>query len=262
MYKPWAKAVRHRAEKKLTQSQIITQKISRFIAKYISLDPIRKSRFDEDLKALGYTQTAEEYMADALTNAMIPAIGIVWLMPLSVPIWAAVTAAIVITSYRGRMKKIEKESLARARLIEAELAQFAGTISQSLKTTQDISVILQSYCAICGDTLREEIQKTLNDLKTGSTEKALSDLEKRVNSAKFSQLVRGLISTYKGEDQQLYFGILAAEFRKNQREIIQKELLARQGQLKPYVLSLLACMILMLGIAVGGYVITQMGVIF
>ena len=219
-------------------------------------------RLDDDLKALGYSSSAEEYIGGALANALIMGISTVWIIPISVPFGLLLTGLVVYLSYQGKMQKLAKETQQRINTIEGELAQFAGTISQSLKNTRDIVSILESYRAICGDTLRDEIQKTLNDIKTGSTEKALADLEKRVNSAKFSELIRGLIATYKGDNQQVYFDILAVEFRKNQRELIQKQLLARQTQLKPYVMALMGCMMLMLGAALGKYLISQSGVIF
>lgn len=262
VYKPWRQIIKKRADKKLTQSQILTNKLSDKLMTWIEVDPIRKTQMDTDLQVLGYTVNSEKYMADALANALIASISVLAFIPFSVPLGIMLSITVIYFCYQSKMKKLKKESLQRIADIEIELAQFAGTISQSLKNTRDIVSILENYRVICGDTLREEIQRTLNDIKTGSTEKALTDLEKRVNSAKFSELIRGLISTYRGDNQQIYFDILASEFRKNQREIVKKQLLARQTQLKPYTMALLGCILLMLCSALGMYVSSQYSTIF
>ncbi|MEG1779434.1 MAG: hypothetical protein RR263_04970, partial [Oscillospiraceae bacterium] len=99
-------------------------------------------------------------------------------------------------------------------------------------------------------------------IKTGSTEKALSNFDARLNSVKVSELVRGLIGVYRGDNQELYFEMLTNNYLKSESEAIKKELLTRPEKLKPNIVMLLICMMFMFIAAIGGYMSTQFGTMF
>lgn len=100
------------------------------------------------------------------------------------------------------------------------------------------------------------------DMVTGNPERAVKALESRVASPKLGQVTRGLIAVLRGDDQRIYFDMLAAEFRKSQNEEVEKELLKRPSKLNPYMGLLFVCMCLMIAASLGTYMVQQMTAYF
>ena len=146
---------------------------------------------------------------------------------------------------------LEKELAAKRAAIERELPQFASTIRQSLGTTRDVVAILSSYRRVCGPALAGEIDKTINDMTTGNAERAIRALESRVASPKLGQLTRGLLAVLRGDDQRMYFDVLAEEYRKSQNEEVERELLRRPQKLYPYMGAMFVGFALMLVVSLG-----------
>ncbi len=156
-----------------------------------------------------------------------------------------------IAYYNKQRKTLEKELAARRAAIERELPQFASTIRQSLGTTRDVVAILTSYRRVCGQTLAGEIDKTLNDMMTGNAVRAIQALEGRVASQKLGQLTRGLLAVLRGDDQRMYFDVLAEEYRKSQDEEVERELLQRPQKLNPYMAMMFVGFLLMIAASIG-----------
>jgi len=182
--------------------------------------------------------------------ALSPAIGVIGIV---IVFWQV---------YSQQGKKLKQELEKRKWLIERELPQFSGTIRQSLNSTHDVIAILESYRKVCGASLQSEIDRTLNDMKTGNPERALKALESRVNSAELSQLTRGLIGVMRGDDQRIYFDMLTDEYRKAQDAAVARELINRPGKLLPNMAMLFGCILLMVGVALGLYLKLQLGIYF
>lgn len=257
IYRPAALAIRHRAPKPLSQTEVIVQRIAAVLEPHIDLDAINRSTLEETLLALGYTQTPEMWKARALARAGLFSVAVLPYLLIS-PFFAGVGMVLIGAAiYRQQNKKLETKMRARRQSIERELPQFAATIRQSLTSTRDVVAILTTYRKICGPAFQGEITRTLNDMVTGNPERAIKAMEGRVASAKLGQVTRGLIAVLRGDDQQLYFEMLAAEFRKSQNEEVEKELLKRPSKLNPYMGLLFLCLCLMLAAGLGTY-ITQL----
>ena len=257
IYRPAALAIRHRAPKSLSQTEVIVQRIAAILEPHIDLDAINRSTLEEMLSALGYTETPEAWKARALAKAGLFAVAVLPYLLIS-PFFAAVGMVLMgIAVYRQQNKKLETEMSARRQSIERELPQFAATIRQSLNSTRDVVAILTTYRKICGPALQGEITRTLNDMVTGNPERAIKAMEGRVASAKLGQVTRGLIAILRGDDQQIYFDMLAAEFRKSQNEEVEKELLKRPSKLNPYMGLLFACLCMMVAAGLGTLIVDQ-----
>ena len=251
IYGPAKKALRARAPKRLTQSQVMQNELADRIAPLLDLDPIRRSGTEMLLKNLGHSESPELFHACAIARSLFAA-GLCSVMLLfSVPVGSLLTLACGVWYYRRQSGALERELEDKRLAIERELPQFASTISQSLGTTRDVVAILRSYRRVCAPTLAGEIDKTLNNVMTGNPERAIHALETRVASAKLSQLTRGLLAVMRGDDQRQYFAILAEEYRKAQDEAIERELLARPHKLYPYMGVLFLFLCLMIAVTVG-----------
>ncbi|MEG1752515.1 MAG: hypothetical protein RR234_01245 [Christensenella sp.] len=251
------KAVKSRMDKELSPSAVFISKMAKKAAPYISLDPIKKETLQRDLVTVNNPSSPEMFYAEGYITAALYSLSGVVLLLISVPLGLAVMLGCFFAIYNQEISKLQKTLLKRRKLIERELPQFSGTIRQNLNTTRDIVTILESYRKVCGETLLLEINKTLNDAKTGNAEIALKAFDARIASPKLSELVRGLIGLTHGDDQKLYFDLLTEDYIKAQNEEVKKELLARPAKLKPFIVTLLISMMLMFVAAIGGYMIVQ-----
>lgn len=262
VYRPAAAVLRRRAPKPLTQTQIVIARLATVLRPYVDLEPIQRERLADTLANLGRTESPEEFKANALARALLFSAALLWTPLLNPILGAALILTVCAALYSMEEKKLRKEMEERRQRIERELPQFASTIRQSLNSTHDVVAILETYRKVCGPVLRSEIDHTLNDMVTGNPERALKALEGRVASAQLGQLTRGLVSVLRGDDQRLYFDMLAAEYRKAQNEEVAKALLKRPEQLSTYMGLLFACIVLMIAASLGTYLAQQMGTFF
>lgn len=251
IYAPARKALRGRAPKTLTQSQVLQNQLAEKIAPRLELDPIKRSQTEALLRNLGHTESPELFHARAIAGGLFMSGLCAALLLFSVPLGLAGMALAGIAYYNKQRKTLEAELAARRAAIERELPQFAATIRQNLGTTRDVVAILTSYRRVCGQTLAGEIDKTLNDMMTGNAVRAIQALEGRVASQKLGQLTRGLLAVLRGDDQRMYFDVLAEEYRKSQDEEVERELLQRPQKLNPYMAMMFVGFLLMIAASIG-----------
>lgn len=261
VYAPAAKALNRRGPKKLTQTQIAVNRLAKLLEPRIELDPIKRSQTEQMLKTLGHTQSPEEFHARAIAQGLVIAAMLIWLPLFSVPLGVVAILLVFLMFYNREMKTLQKELAEHRQKIERELPQFASTIQQTLNTTRDLVAILSNYRKICGEALASEIDKTLNDIMTGNAPKAIKALA-CVNSPKLSQLTRGLQAVLRGDDQRIYFEMLAGEYRRAQDEEIEKMLLQRPKQLHPFMAVLFVCLALMIAASLGADIVNQISGMF
>ena len=259
VYRPARKVMRLLAPKRLTRSQVMQNQIAEKIAPQLSLDPIKRAQMEMTLKNLGHTESPELFQARALAQSLYFAAMASVTLLISVPLGAGIMVFCGIWFYNRQSGSLERELIKKREQIEKELPQFSSTICQSLGSTRDIVAILSAYRRVCGPTLAQEIDKTLNDVVTGNAERAIHAFEMRIASPKLSQLTRGLLAVLRGEDQRQYFDILAAEFRKSQDEAIERELLERPHKLYPYMGVLFVFLILMIVASLGTDIYHSLG---
>lgn len=259
IYRPAALALRNRAPKPLSQTDVAVAQMTKYLLPYIDIDPIKYTRMERTLKNLQRDESPEHFRAAALARGLLFSLCAIPLMLFSFPFGIAVMVLIAGNIVQGENKKLEKEMATRRQSIERELPQFAATIRQALNSTHDVVAILSSYKQVCGPALQGEIERTLNDMVTGNAELAIRSLESRVASPKLGQLTRGLIAVLRGDDQRIYFDVLATEYRKSQNEEVEKELLQRPGQLNLWMGLLFVALSLLIAAGLGQSLIHEIG---
>ena len=210
IYTPARKALRSRAPKALTQSQVLQNQLADQIAPRLELDPIKRSQVDALLRNLGHQESPELFQARALAGSIFTGALCTALLLFSVPL-GVIGMVLTGAAYYGKQQKALEKELAEKRMaIERELPQFASTIRQNLSTTRDVVSILTSYRRVCGPTLAGEIDKTLNDMMTGNAERA-SRTPHGVRGLKFGIMEKALHSSrfwYK-----LIHGVMALQIK-------------------------------------------------
>lgn len=101
--------------------------------------------------------------------------------------------------------------------------------------------LLVSYRRIAGPYLGAELDTTIADMRTGNYENALLHFQNRVGSTMLSDIVRGLIGTLRGDDQQMYFKMLSFDMRQIEQNNLKKK---RPKQMQKYSMMMLFCILL------------------
>lgn len=263
------RAVRARAGKKESLQVYLIDRIAAVILPHISLEVSKRQDLARSLSILNRGESPELFHARAWATGVFQFVFIMLVSPvfhllflalfpggfqgaLVYQIAALLALALLFVMRHKAIKELKLEVKAHKEVIEWELPQFSGTVLQSLGHTRNVIEILESYHKICGSELKLEIERTLNDMRTGNHETAINNLSARVGSGMFSQLTQGLIGLLRGEEQRSYFQIITSDFTKAQQELMRKEMLARPEKLTINNFLMLISVLVMVGVVVLG----------
>ena len=140
---------------------------------------------------------------------------------------------------------------------------FAVSIQQSLSADRDVLKLLTSYRRIAGvPYLGQELDTTIADMKTGNYENALLHFQNRIGGTMLSDIVRGLIGTLRGDDQQMYFKMLVFDMRQIEQNNLKKEAAKRPKQMQKYSMMMLFCILLIYVVVLSVEVVGSLGAFF
>lgn len=227
----------------------------------LKLDPIKRNKLLLTLSIAGIPLTPESYTIKAFLTALITVLAglpLFFIMPLMGFLVIGLAVLMWFSTYYKAFDLVKK----RKKLIEAELPRFAVSIQQSLSTDRDVLKLLTSYRRIAGPHLGQELDTTIADMKTGNYENALLHLQNRVGSTMLSDIVRGLIGTLRGDDQQMYFKMLVFDMRQIEQNNLKKEAAKRPKQMQKYSMMMLFCILLIYVVVLSVEVISSLGSFF
>lgn len=92
--------------------------------------------------------------------------------------------------------------------------------------------------------MREELEITVADMRSGNQEVALTRLESRVGSTMLSDVTRGLISLIHGDDNSMYWAQLSMKFSDYQRQLLRAQANAVPRKVRKLSMALLCCFML------------------
>jgi len=241
--------------------EVYITKIAEKLSPILKMDPIKRSKLEAALHIAGMNLTPESYTMKALLMALLTLLAGLFLLLLIPMAGFAVMGLSVLmwfSSYHQVFDIVKK----RKKLIEAELPRFAVSIQQSLSTDRDVLKLLISYRRIAGPHLGQELDTTIADMKTGNYENALLRLQNRVGSTMLSDIVRGLIGTLRGDDQQMYFKMLVFDMRQIEQNNLKKEAAKRPKQMQKYSMMMLFCILLIYVVVLSVEVVSSLGGFF
>lgn len=236
-------------------------KIAAKLSPLLKLDPIKRSRLALTLDIAGIPLTPECYTMKAfLTAAATGLLGVPFfmVMPLMGLLIMGLAVMVWFSTYYKAFDLVKK----RRKLIEAELPRFAVSIQQGLATDRDVLKLLTSYRRIAGPHLGQELDTTVADMRTGNYENALLHFQNRVGSTMLSDIVRGLIGTLRGDDQQMYFKMLVFDMRQIEQNNLKKEAGKRPKQMQKYSMMMLFCILLIYVVVLSVEVVGSLGAFF
>lgn len=246
---------------KMSSEEIITL-ISAKIEPLVHLDNNYRLMLQKKLTAAEITYTPECYTSRAIAGGLTAAIfGIPFSLIFSQFVsWVIICALFIVLgifSYFKMSGEADEIIKKKTEQIEPELALFASTVQKQLSSTTDIIKIFESYRKVCGDAFRHEIDITIADMKTGSYEPALLNLDNRVRSDSLSQIIRGLISVLKGDDQRMYFDMLVHDLANAERERLKRISLKRPSKLNSASALILVCFVIILVYIIGYQIVVE-----
>lgn len=236
-------------------------KIADKLSPLLKMDPIKRNKLLLTLSIAGIPLTPESYTIKAFLTALVTALAglpLFFIMPLMGSLVIGLAVLMWFSTYYKAFDLVKK----RKQLIEAELPRFAVSIQQSLSTDRDVLKLLTSYRRIAGSHLGQELDTTIADMKTGNYENALLHLQNRVGSTMLSDIVRGLIGTLRGDDQQMYFKMLVFDMRQIEQNNLKKEAAKRPKQMQKYSMMMLFCILLIYVVVLSVEVIGSLGSFF
>lgn len=236
-------------------------KIAEKLSFLLRLDPIKRTRLELTLNIAGIPLSPESYTMKAFLTAAATALcGLPFFF--FMPLMGILVFGLAIVMWFAAYYKAPDLVKKRKKLIEAELPRFAISIQQSLSTDRDVLKLLTSYRRIAGSHLGQELDTTIADMKTGNYENALLHLQNRVGSTMLSDIVRGLIGTLRGDDQQMYFKMLVFDMRQIEQNNLKKEAAKRPKQMQKYSMMMLFCILLIYVVVLSVEVIGSLGSFF
>ena len=173
-----------------------------------------------------------------------------------------VVLAIAVTVWFLEYRKVGKKIRTRRTKIEYELPRLVGTIEKTMQHSHDVIYMLDSYRAHAGEEMREELEITVADMRSGNQEVALTRLESRVGSTMLSDVTRGLISLIHGDDNSMYWAQLSMKFSDYQRQLLRAQANAVPRKVRKLSMALLCCFMLIYVAVIGQVLLTSLGGLF
>ena len=237
------------------------QKVAALFVPFIRLDNLKKSSLENTLKIADIDMTPELYIGCAAARAILitlVTIPLWFISPIFIAVGLGFGALFGFYKYQEVQDRVKK----RQRRIELEIPRFASAVAQSIKTERNVLNALTAYRLISGKDLGEELDKTIADMKTGNYEAALKDMEFRIGSPLMSDVIRGLIGTYHGENQDMYFQTVCFNLHLIEQAELEKEAMKRPRKMQKYSMFMMVCILIIYAVVLVTQVLTSITALF
>lgn len=252
-----------RMKKKTSKSiEVIFLDLATKLSKYIKLTDYKKDKLKMTLKSAQIKISPETYIADVYIKTGI-ALLVSAITFLINPFISILFFLLAILTYIKEYNKAEYILTKRKTHIESELPKLTMNISQELKLSRDVLKMLENHQKNSHDTpLSQELEITIADMRSGSYEQALKRFETRMCSSNLSEVIRGLIGVLNGNDEVLYFRMLAKNLNELQFQRLKGIAMKQPSKVKKYSAMMLTCMLLMYGVILGYEIVNGLSNMF
>lgn len=252
-----------RMKKKTSKSiEVIFLDLATKLSKYIKLTDYKKDKLEMTLKSAQIKISPETYIADVYIKTGIALLvsAITFLINPFISILFFILAILI---YIKEYTKAENILRKRKIHIENELPKLAMNISQELKLSRDVLNMLENYQKNSHDTpLSQELEITIADMRSGSYEQALKRFETRICSSTLSEVIRGLIGVLNGNDEVLYFKMVAENLNELEFQRLKGIAMKRPEKVKKYSAMMLSCLFLIYGVILGYEIVNGLSNMF
>lgn len=194
--------------------------VATWIAKHIRLNEIKRAKLQDDLTSARMDVSPEMWVANSIVKSAVVAVVV---LPTALVWRPGIIASLLLAvlNYHELKRQLQKKVTQHREALEYELPRLVFTIEKTLRYSRNVLQMLESYRQIAGPELRQELDITLADMRSGSQETAITRLEMRVGSAMMSDVCRGLLSVLRGDDTASYWTTLTVKFTDHQRNLLK-----------------------------------------
>ncbi len=250
-----------KGNKKTSVIEIYLKEFASKLAQKLKLNEYRRAQLEADLRTAGMDESPEEYVANAVVKAV--AIGILAFPAFFIAeILAFFILFAAVVMYFSESKKVSKTIAEKRKKIEYELPRFVCSLEKTLKHQKGAVFAIEAFKDTTCPELKEELEITIADMRSGNEEAALTRLESRVGSTMMSDVTRGLIGVVRGDDMEVYWGTTALKFADYQREQLKAQANAVPRKVRKLSMALLFCFILIYVAVLGQVLLTSMTTMF
>ncbi len=246
---PWKASLAYKRPVKKKSPGIVSS-CTKWLARHLPINRFREAEIQKGLDAAGIAVSPKEYVAAAVlpsAAALLAAVPAYFLNPLLAVIPLAFSVYLFFHKYHAA----DRQSDSRRMAIEKELPRFVAYMANELKNNRNVLELIDTYKANYTSPLTEELSVTVADMRTGNQEQALQNLEARINSSLLSELVRGLLSTLRGDDMTLYFDNLSYKLSDVWRERLKQQALKKEPKINMMSLLLFLSSVITVFVALG-----------
>ena len=227
--------------------------------KVIRINQYKRKGLENDLKAAGYEESPEEYIAFAVVKSALFAlifavalsfVALIICLLINGPIllaslitFIAVLVIVFFVLFRVNKSAVRKKLAKRREDIEDDLPRFIAIIAQQLQSDKDIIRIFDKFKKTTNKSFQEELSITTADMRTGNYEEALVRLESRINSSLMSDVSRGLISTVHGDSMDVFWDNLSIKCQELQKQKLKKKAMKVPRRIDKLSMVMLFCFI-------------------
>ena len=250
-----------RQEKKTSTLDIWLGDLAMWISKRLRINEFKRMQLEIDLRSAGVNVSPEMHIANSIVKSMLIgllAIPMLFIFPLLSPIIIVLAVMLYFKASKGVADKIRE----KRRHIEYELPRLVSHIEKTLGHNRDVLYILDSYKNNAGGELKQEIEITIADMRSGNYEAALTRFESRVGSSMLSDVTRGLIGVLRGDETDVYWAGLAVKFSDYQRQLLKQQAQKIPGKVKRLSMCLLVCFMLIYIVVIGMEILNSIGILF
>lgn len=235
--------------------------IAAWLSKHIRINEFKRIQLEADLKTAQIDITPEMFKANAIIKAAIVgvfALPVLFIFPLLCP----VILSMAVFLYSREVKSVSIRIRNKRERIEYELPHLVFTIDKTLQHNRDVLYILESYAVNAGAELKNELDITAADMRSGNYEAALTRLEARVGSSMMSDVCRGLIGVLRGDNTAMYWASLLLKFNDTQRQQLRLKAQKVPSKVKRLSMCLLLCFMLIYVVVIVAQIMSSLGILF
>ena len=250
-----------KGDKKTSVVELYIKDFAEKISRKIKLNEYKREQLDVDLKTAGLDISPEMYISESIIKAVL--VGI-----LAIPIFfvskivSVLVLIVAVLVYFKESKKITHMIATKRAKIEYELPRLVGVIDKTLKHQKGAVYALEAFKDTTCPELKNELEITIADMRSGNEEVALTRLESRVGSTMMSDVTRGLIGVVRGDDMEVYWSATAMKFADYQREQLKLQAKSVPRKVRKLSMALLFCFILIYVTILGQVLLRSMITLF
>lgn len=230
-------------QKKTSKNEVVLYALARKLSRFIRINYYKKQIMELALREANIPLSPEAYVAKSILVSSIFAIAVIPFLYI-MPIVSAILFIMTVWFYFKQMNDLNKMILVKKEIIEGELPRFVATIAEQIKYSKNVINILDNYRKYTSGVFLKELETTIADMKTGQLETALLRLEARINSSMLSEVVRGLIGVVRGDDNVVYFELLANKLKLQEVQKLKSIAIKKPIKLRKYTYAVMVAIVI------------------